>query len=115
MFRALAPLHALELQPVGVEEEHGVIVVVVLIGGVDDLRAELLQEALQVVDVLAAAQLKRVVVEADVADAMLVLSPFGVRRPDPEARLAAGPADGVRVFVEYLKAEKLEQAAVERL
>ena len=38
----LTILHALELQPVGVEEEHGIIILIVLASRVDDLSAELL-------------------------------------------------------------------------
>src|SRR5262245_39026756 len=54
--RGLAVLHALELQAVGVEEEDGVVVVVVLAGRIDDGGLHLvLEECLQVVHVLAAA------------------------------------------------------------
>ncbi len=51
---ALAPLHAFELEPVGIEEKHRVVVVIVLARRIDDLAPQLLQEGLQVVDVLAA-------------------------------------------------------------
>jgi hypothetical protein len=111
----LAPLHAFELQPVGVEEEHRVIVVVILACGIDDFGAEVLEEALQIIDIPAAPQLKRVVVKADVTDAVFALLALGVRRADPEPRLAVGPPDGVVIFVEKLKTEELEQPTVERL
>ena len=73
------PLHAFELQAVGVQEEHGVIVVVVLAGRIDDFGAQLLHEILQRVDVLAAAQFEPDVVQADVAEAILVLLALRVR------------------------------------
>src|SRR6185437_15784932 len=47
----LAVLHALELEAVGIEEEHGVVVLVVLVGRVDDLHLLLLEEGLQRIDV----------------------------------------------------------------
>ena len=73
------------------------------------------RKACKRIDVLAAAQLERVVVEADIADAVLVLAALGIGRADPEPRLAVGPADRVVVFVRDLEAEELEQPAVEGL
>src|SRR5215204_302677 len=51
----------------------------------------------------------------DVTDAILVLPPFSVRGADPEACLAVRPPDCIRVFVQHVKAQEGEQAAVERL
>src|SRR4051812_928073 len=103
----LTILHALELQPVGVEEEHGVIIVIILASRVDDLSPELLQEAVKLVDVAAAAHLEGIVVEADVADAGLVLPALRIGLANPEARLPVRPADRVLVFVEHLEAQEL--------
>ena len=73
------------------------------------------QEILQRVDILAAAELERIVVETDVAHAVFALAPIGVGRTDPEARLAVGPANRVLVFVGDLEAQECEQPAVELL
>lgn len=57
----LTPFHAFELQSIRIEEEHGVVVVVILGRWVNNGRAQLLYEGLQRVDVLVAAQLECVV------------------------------------------------------
>ena len=86
-----AIFHAFELQPVGIQEEDGVVILVILTCRIDDGDAFLLQEGLQIVNILPAPQLEGVVVKADIADAMRVLLAFGVRLADPETGLAVGP------------------------
>src|SRR3546814_9261859 len=53
-------------------------------------------------------------VEADRADLVPALA-ARIRLPDPEPRLAVGPADHVGVLVQHLEAEEREQPAVEFL
>ena len=74
----LAVAHAFELHAVGIEKEHGVIVVVIFAGGIDDLGALLFQIGLQRIDILPAAQAEGVMVKADIALAVFVLLAFGV-------------------------------------
>src|SRR5262245_48455399 len=57
-----AVLHALELQSVGIEEEHGVVVLVVLIRRIDNPDFLLLEEVLQRIDVLPVSQFEGIVV-----------------------------------------------------
>jgi hypothetical protein len=111
---ALAIFHAFELEAVWVEEEYGVVVVVIFAGGIDDDDAFLFEEGLERVDILAAAQLKRIVVEADVALAMLALL-AATGGSDPEPGLAIRPADRVIIFIRDLKAEEGEKTAVKGL
>src|SRR5438105_80354 len=91
----LAIFHA---QFVRVEEEHGIVVVVILARRADDGRAGFLKKCLQLVHIPAAAQLEGIVVKPDVTDAILVLSALRVRGADPEARVAIGSPDRVLVF-----------------
>src|SRR5262245_40299065 len=63
-------LHAFELDAVRVEEEHRVVILVIVVGRVDDAHALALEKSLQGVDVLPVAQLEGVVVQADIADAI---------------------------------------------
>src|SRR5262249_40854462 len=58
---------------------------------------------------------KGIVVEADVALAVLALAALRVGGGDPEQRLAVAPAGHVGVLVFELEAEKAEQLAVELL
>ncbi len=52
----LAVTHAFQLDAVGIEEEHSVVVIVILAGRVDDPGLQVVaQENIQVVDVFAAA------------------------------------------------------------
>src|SRR5262249_3352696 len=67
------------------------------------------------VHVAAARNLEGVVVEADVALAVLALAALRVGGGDPEQRLAVAPAGHVGVVVFELEAEKAEQLAVEVL
>src|SRR5262249_55677579 len=67
------------------------------------------------VHVAAARNLEGVVVEADVALAVLALAALRVGGGDPEQRLAVAPAGHVTVVVFELEAEKAEQLAVEVL
>ena len=71
----LAVAHAFELHAVGVEEEDGVIVVVIFAGRIDDGGAEFLHEGLQRIDIVAAAELEGVMVKADIAVAVFVFFP----------------------------------------
>src|SRR5262249_48728751 len=64
---------------------------------------------------VAARKLEGVVVEADVALAILALSPLRVGGGDPEQRLAVAPAGHVGGLVFELETEKAEQLAVEIL
>jgi hypothetical protein len=47
--------------------------------------------------------------KADVAGAMLVLAALGIGRPDPQPRLAVGPADGVVIFVGNLESKNVNR------
>src|SRR5262245_42652399 len=107
-----AVLHAFELEAIRVDEEHRIVVLVVLVGRIDDANALALEEGLQSVDVLPVAQLEGVVVQADIADAV-ALTALG--RSNPIAGLAVGPANGVGVFVGDLEAQEVEQLGVEGL
>ena len=106
----LAVLHALELEAIGVEEEHGIVVLVILVGRVDDLHLLLLEESLQRIDVLSIAQLEGVMVQADVTD-LVLLAALGLG--DPVAGLAVGPADRAAVVLGDLEAQEFEQLGVE--
>ena len=99
LFVALAPFHAFEFHAVGIEKEYRVVVIVIFAGGIDDLNAALLQEGLQRTHVLPVPELKRIVMEADVAFAIFVFLALGVGRSDPKPRLAVGPTDHFRIFV----------------
>src|SRR2546423_14358027 len=78
--------HAFELHAIRIGEEHGVIVLVavVLAGRIEHRHAVLVEESAEIVDILAARQLERIVVEADVALAVLVLAAFCIGLGDPE-------------------------------
>jgi hypothetical protein len=112
---ALAPAHAFELHAVGIEEEHGVIVVVILAGGIDDGRAALLEIRLERVDIFPVPQTERVVVKADVAFAVFVFLALFVRGGDPEQRLAVGPTHHALVFGLDAEAEEFHQRRIELL
>src|SRR6266511_3363848 len=115
-FRRRLVHHALELHPVGVGEVHRVIAVVVILAGRIDHRHTVLgEESAEFVHVLSARQLERIVMEADVALAVLVLLAARVGLGDPEQRLAVAPAGHVGVVVLELEAEEAEQLAVEVL
>src|SRR5262249_48788971 len=73
------------------------------------------EEGAEWIPVVAARDFEGVVVKADVALAVLVLSPLRVGGSDPEQRLAVAPAGHVGVVVFELEAEKAEQLAVELL
>src|SRR5262249_43545467 len=74
-----------------------------------------LQEGAKLVHVAPARQLEGIMVEPDVALAVLLPPAMCVGRGDPEQRLAVAPAGHLRIFVFQLEAEKAEQLAVERL
>src|SRR5690348_7680877 len=112
---AFAVFHAFQLEPVGIEEEHRIVVVIMLASRVNDGCAEFEQEGLQVIYIPAATQLERIVMEAYIAYAELVRATLSIGRADPEPRLAVGPADRVLVFIRDLEAEESEQPAVEGL
>ena len=112
---ALAIAHAFELHAVRVEEEHGVIVVVIFAGRIDDGGALLFQKGLQRIDIVPAAQAKRVMVKADIALAVFVLLAFRVGGGDPEQRLAVGPAHHAFIFGLDAEAQELHQRRVEGL
>src|SRR5581483_6674648 len=108
--------HALELEPVRVEEEHGIVAfaVVWIVGGrIDHGDAVLLQQRVEVVDVAPLAQLEGVVVEADVADAVRVLLALRVGLADPEQGLAVAPAGGLVEVVLALESEEAQHRVVE--
>src|SRR5262245_20982434 len=92
--RQLTVFHALQLDAVGIEKEHGVAVLVVLVRRIDDLHALLIEPGLQGIDVLPVAQFEGIVVQTDVAYAV-ALAALG--RRDPVARLAVRPADGAGI------------------
>src|SRR3954470_16765782 len=110
----LAVFHPLQLQPVGVEEEHGIIVIVIFLSRIDNGGVQLvLQECLQLVHLLSAAELERIVMKSNITATVLVLLPLRIRRADPEQGLAVAPADGILVLLGHLEAEEVEQFAVE--
>ena len=59
---------------------------------IDRLNAEFLQGHVKIVDILALAELERIVMQADVADPVLVAPASRVSLGDPEQRLAIAPA-----------------------
>src|SRR5262245_48460253 len=108
--------HGFELHAVGVGEIDRVIgAAVIFAGRIDHIHAVLLEESAERVHVVAARKLEGVVVEADVALAVLALLALRVGGGDPEQRLAVAPAGHVGVVVFELEAEKAEQLAVELL
>jgi hypothetical protein len=112
---ALSIAHTFELHAVGIEEEYGVVVVVMFGGRINDAGALLFEERLQRVHVLAAAQAKGIVVEANVPFAVFVLPALCVCLGNPEQGLAVGPAHHALVFRLHAEAEKLHQGGVEGL
>src|SRR5215467_8216925 len=108
--------HGFELHAVGVGEIDRVIgAAVIFAWRIDHGHAVRLEESAERVHVVAARKLEGVVVEADVALAVLALSPLRVGGGDPEQRLAVAPAGHVGILVLELEAEKAEQLAVELL
>src|ERR1700730_5224290 len=75
-------LHALELQPVRVEKEHRVVVLVVLPCRVDDRRTGFFQKSLKLIHITSPPQLEGVMVETDVTGAVLVPASPRVGRAD---------------------------------
>src|SRR5690349_21574694 len=59
----LAIFHAFELEPVGIAEEHGVIIVIILSRRIDDRDVVVLEKFLERIDILAATQLESIVME----------------------------------------------------
>ncbi len=91
--------HPLQLQSVGIQKEHGIIVVVILAGRINDFRLQVVaQKGIKVVDILPAAKLKRVMMKSDIADPILTLAARCIGLADPEPRMAIGPADRIRVL-----------------
>src|SRR5262249_10879060 len=88
---------------------------VIFAGRIDHGHAVRFEESAERVHVVAARKLEGVVVEADVALAVLALAALRVGGGDPEQRLAVAPAGHVAVVVFELEAEKAEQLAVELL
>src|SRR5262249_4101180 len=108
--------HGFELHAVGVGEIDRVIgAAVIFAGRIDHGHAVLFEERAERVHVVAARKLEGVVVEADVALAVLALLALRVGGGDPEQRLAVAPAGHVGGVVFELEAEKAEQLAVELL
>src|SRR5262245_1273168 len=110
---ALSVFHAFKLETIRIEKEHGIIVVIIFAGWIDDGGAKLVQEVLQRIHVSAAAQLEGIVVEADVADAVFAFATVRIGGADPESCLAIGPADRILVFLGYFKAKEAEQPVIE--
>src|SRR3954452_9697193 len=108
----LAVLHALEFEAIRIEEEHVVVVLVVLVSRVDDLDLLLLEEGLQSIDVLPIAQLERIMMQADIAD---LVGLAALRLGDPVAGPAIGPADRAAVILGDLEAQEAEQLRIEGL
>src|SRR5258707_414403 len=110
---ALAVFHAFEPEPVGIEKEDGIVVIIILSGRIDDFRAGLFKEIPKRIDILAASELKSIMVKADIAGAMFVFQAFLIGGTDPEPRLAIRPADRIVIFIRDLKAEESEEMAIE--
>src|SRR5262249_55204093 len=97
-------------------EIHRVIAVVVIFPGrIDDRHLVRGEELPERVHIGAARELERVVVEADVALAMLSLFSLRVGGGDPAQRLAVAPAGHVCIAVLELEAGEAEQPAVDLL
>jgi hypothetical protein len=110
-FRPRPVNHAFEFHAVRIEKIDRVVGAVVLLAGrVDNRHAMLHEECAERVDVLTARQLERIMMEADVALAVLALAPLRIGLRDPERRLAVAPAG--RVVFEP-EAEKAQHLAVE--
>ena len=110
---ALAIAHGFELHAVGVEEEHGVIVVVIFAGRIDNFGALLLEKGLQSVHVLTAPETEGVMVEADIALAVWVLPALRIGGGDPEQGLAVRPAHHALVLSLDVEAQEPHQRGVE--
>src|SRR5262249_33783499 len=74
-----------------------------------------LEKGAERVDVVAARQLEGIVMEADVALAVLALPALRIGLRDPEQSLAVAPARHVGIVVLELEAEEAEQLAIEFL
>src|SRR5262249_13858449 len=108
--------HGFELHAVGVGEIDRVVgAPVIFAGRIDHGHAVRFEEGAERVHVVAARGLEGGVVKADVALAVLALSPLRIGGGDPEQRLAVAPAGHVGILVLELEAEKAEQLAVELL
>ena len=65
------------------------------------------------IDILAASELKSIMMKPDIAGAMLVLQALLIGGTDPEPGLAIRPADRVVIFIRDLKAEVSEEPVIE--
>src|SRR5262245_45149856 len=116
LFRRRLVHHGFELHAVGVGEIDRVIgAPVIFARRIDYGHAVRFEEGAERVHVVAARKLEGVVVEADVALAVLALLALRVGGGDPEQRLAVAPAGHVGVVVFELEAEEAEDLAVELL
>src|ERR1700681_4574597 len=86
--------HGFESHAVGVVEEHGVILIVAIIGAgwIGDLHVVLGQERAELVHRRAVGEFERIVMKADIALAVAAPLALRVRGRDPEQRLAVAPA-----------------------
>src|SRR5262249_22022723 len=103
--------HALELQAVGIKKEDRVIALAVLgIAGrrIDHLHVVLSKMSVEGVHVPPAAQLERIMVEADIADPMRAALALRVGFTDPEQRLAVAPTGGLARGIFALEPEKAQ-------
>src|SRR5262249_16314064 len=101
--------HGFELHAVWVAEINPVFgAPVIFAGRIDPGHAVRFEEGAERVHVVAARDLEGVVVKADVALAVLALSPLRIGGGDPEQRLAVAPAGHVGILVLELEAEKAE-------
>src|SRR6185369_8407771 len=110
--------HAFELQTVGVEKVDGIVALAVvrIVGRrIDHPRLHRLQHIVELVDVAALGELERIMVKADIADAMRMLQALGIGLADPEQRLAVAPSGMAAVLVFEREAETAQHAIVEAL
>src|SRR6478736_3338533 len=89
-------MHRLELEAVGIEEEHRVIALAIAgIGGrrVENLDTLCEHEDVEFVDLRGALKLEGIMMKTDAAGAVLVAQSFCVGPCDPEHRVPVVPAD----------------------
>src|SRR5580704_828244 len=110
------PDHGFKFHVVRIREIDSIIIAAVILAGrIDHVHSVLFKKLAEIVDGFSAGELEGVVMESDIAFAILVLPALRIGGGDPEQGLAVAPAGHIAVFVLQFEAEKSQQLAVKFL